>query len=54
MARALQTPKVRPPRAKALRDTAAHIAIVLVVLLLLAAGWALMGWLVWRNWSAPV
>jgi cytochrome b561 len=46
MARGLQTPKVRPRSAKALRDTAALIATVLVALLLLlpAAGWALIWW----------
>jgi hypothetical protein len=54
MARGLQKPEVRPPNAKAVRDKVAQIAIALVAVLLLAAGWALMLWFLWRSWSAPV
>jgi hypothetical protein len=49
MARGLQKPEVRARSAKPVRDWVAQIAIVLAALLVLAAGWALMLWLLWRN-----
>jgi fatty acid desaturase len=54
MARALQKPQVRARSAKPVRALVTQIAIVLAALLLLAAGWALMLWLLWRSWYSPI
>jgi hypothetical protein len=54
MAQGWQKPKVRARSAKAVRNRVAQIAIVLAALLVLAAEWMLVLWLLWRSWSAPI